>query len=62
MVPWENKVVKHGPNTAQGCFPKKAKKISAIKFKITGVGYDKNRGNKNYFRDDAPPEIAALAK
>jgi hypothetical protein len=39
-----------------------AKKISAIKFKITGVSYDKNRCNKNFFRDDAPPEIAALAK
>lgn len=40
----------------------KAKKVAALKFKITGVSYDKNRSNKNYFRDDAPPEIKALAK
>ena len=40
----------------------KSKKIKATKFKITGVSYDKNRGNNNYFRDDAPPEIKALAK
>ncbi len=25
------------------------------------MSYDKNRGNKDYFRDDAPPEIKALA-
>jgi hypothetical protein len=35
---------------------------SASKFKITGVSYDKTRSNKDYFRDDAPPEIKALAK
>ena len=40
----------------------KLKKVVASKFKITGVSYDKNRNNKNYFRDDAPPEIKALAK
>ncbi|MFQ3247705.1 MAG: hypothetical protein ACI9SP_004364 [Arenicella sp.] len=40
----------------------KSKKIKAKKFKITGVSYDKNRNNKNFFRDDAPPEIKALAK
>ena len=40
----------------------KSKKVAASKFKITGVSYDKNRNNKNYFRDDAPPEIKALAK
>ncbi len=40
----------------------KVKKVVALKFKITGVSYDKNRSNKNYFRDDAPPEIKALAK
>jgi hypothetical protein len=39
----------------------KLKKVAASKFKITGVSYDKNRDNKNYFRDDAPPEIKALA-
>ncbi len=33
-----------------------------MNFKITGVSYDKNRGNKNYFRADAPPEIKALAR
>jgi hypothetical protein len=36
--------------------------VAASKFKIKGVSYDKNRSNKNYFRDDAPPEIKALAK
>lgn len=40
----------------------KSKNVAASKFKITGVSYDKNRGNKNYFRDDAPPEIKDLAK
>ncbi len=40
----------------------KSKKVAAIKFKITGVSFDKNRDNKNFFRDDAPPEIKALAK
>ena len=40
----------------------KLKKISAQKFKISGVSYDKNRGNKDFFRNDAPPEIKALAK
>lgn len=39
----------------------KSKKVAAPKFKITGVSYDINRDNKNYFRDDAPPEIKALA-
>lgn len=39
----------------------KSKKVAASKFKITGVSYDRNRDNKNYFRDDAPPEIKALA-
>ena len=40
----------------------KLKGIAPRKFKITGVSYDKNRDNKNFFRDDAPPEIKALAK
>lgn len=39
----------------------KNKKVAPTKFKITGVSYDKNRGNKNFFRDDAPTEIKALA-
>lgn len=39
----------------------KSKNIAPRKFKITGVSYDKNRGNKNFFREDAPPEIKALA-
>jgi hypothetical protein len=39
----------------------KSKNVAATEFKITGVSYDKNRSNKNYFRDDAPPEIQALA-
>lgn len=38
----------------------KSKKVSPLNFKITGVSYDKNRGRKGYFRDDAPPEIKAL--
>jgi len=38
-----------------------SKKIIPKNFKITGVSYDKNRGNKNFFREDAPPEIKALA-
>jgi hypothetical protein len=32
------------------------------KFKITGVSYPKVRTADNYFRDDAPPEIKALAE
>ena len=40
----------------------KSKNVAATRFKITSVSYDKNRNNKNYFRDDAPPEIKALAK
>lgn len=39
----------------------KSKNVTALKFKITGVSYDKNRSNTDYFRDDAPPEIKALA-
>lgn len=39
----------------------KSKRVAASKFKITGVSYDRNRDNKSYFRDDAPPEIKALA-
>ena len=40
----------------------KAKKVTPVRFKITGVSYPKIRGPHNYFRDDAPPEIMALAK
>jgi hypothetical protein len=40
----------------------KQKHVKPLRFKITGVSYDKNRNNKNYFRDDAPPEIKALEK
>lgn len=39
----------------------KSKNVAPRKFKITGVSYDKNRKNKNFFREDAPPEIKALA-
>lgn len=39
----------------------KAKKIQSLKFEVTGVSYDRNRDNKNFFRDDAPPEIKDLA-
>jgi len=40
----------------------KLKNVAPSKFKITGVSYPKNRCEDNYFRDDAPPEIKALAK
>ena len=39
----------------------KSKKMASRKFKITGKIYDKNRSNKDFFREDAPPEIMALA-
>ena len=39
----------------------KEKRIAPVKFELQGVSYDKNAGNKNFFRDDAPPEIKALA-
>lgn len=39
----------------------KSKSEASRKFKITGISYDKNRGNKEFFRKDAPPEIKALA-
>lgn len=40
----------------------KSKRVSPLNFSITGVSFDKNKDNKSYFRDDAPPEIKALAK
>ena len=40
----------------------KSNNVAAVRFKITGVSYDKNRDNKDFFRADAPPEIKALAK
>ncbi|MGG6241949.1 hypothetical protein ACQ4N7_25290 [Nodosilinea sp. AN01ver1] len=39
----------------------KSKNIASRKFKITGISYDKNRSNKDFFREDAPPAIKALA-
>ncbi|MBS3954214.1 MAG: hypothetical protein KGZ88_14800 [Methylomicrobium sp.] len=39
----------------------KSKNVASRKFKITGISYDKNRSNKDFFREDAPPEIKALA-
>lgn len=39
----------------------KSKKVASRKFKITGISYEKNRSNKDFFREDAPPEIKALA-
>ena len=39
----------------------KASKIRPLKFEITGISYDRNRDNKDFFRSDAPPEIKALA-
>ena len=39
----------------------KSKNVVSRKFKITGISYDKNRSNKDFFREDAPPEIKVLA-
>lgn len=39
----------------------KSRSVVPLKFEITGVSYDKNRDSKSFFRDDAPPEIKALA-
>ncbi|MFB2653941.1 Uncharacterised protein [Shewanella putrefaciens] len=39
----------------------KAKRILPLKFEVKGVSYDKNASSKGFFRDDAPPEIKALA-
>lgn len=39
----------------------KSKNTASQRFKITGISYDKNRNNKDFFRKDAPPEIKALA-
>lgn len=39
----------------------KAAKVPPLKFEVRGVSYDRNRGNTNFFRTDAPPEIKALA-
>ena len=39
----------------------KSKNVVSRKFKITGISYDKNRSNKDFFREDAPPEIKTLA-
>lgn len=39
----------------------KAAKVPPLKFEVRGVSYDRNRGNTNFFRKDAPPEIKALA-
>jgi hypothetical protein len=37
----------------------KSKSVASRKFKITGISYDKNRGNTDFFQEDAPPEIKA---
>jgi hypothetical protein len=39
----------------------KSNNIAPRKFKITGVSFDKNRSKKDFFREDTPPEIKALA-
>jgi hypothetical protein len=39
----------------------KSKSVAPRKFTITGISYDKNRGKKDFFREDAPPEIKAPA-
>jgi hypothetical protein len=40
----------------------KTKGAAGRKFKISGVSYDTNRDQKNFFRKDTPPEIKALAE
>lgn len=40
----------------------KSKGVACKRFRITGVSYDKNSDNNQFFRDDAPPEIKALAQ
>jgi hypothetical protein len=40
----------------------KSKNVTVRKFKIRGVSYAKIRSEQDYFRDDAPLEIKALAK
>ncbi|MER2509425.1 MAG: hypothetical protein ABTQ27_11790 [Amaricoccus sp.] len=40
----------------------KAKRVRPTKFEIKGVSYNKNANNKGFFREDAPPEIKALAR
>lgn len=39
----------------------KANRVEPLEFEIEGVYYDRNKGNKGYFRDDAPSDIKALA-
>ncbi|MDD3576409.1 MAG: hypothetical protein RBS14_02930 [Atribacterota bacterium] len=39
----------------------KAARVRPLRFEVRGVSYDKNRGNSNFFREDAPPEVKALA-
>ena len=40
----------------------KAARVLPLRFEVTGVSYDRNKDNKNFFVDDAPPEIKELAK
>jgi hypothetical protein len=40
----------------------KANGVRPLRFDVRGVSYDRNRGSTNFFRDDAPPEIKALAR
>ena len=39
----------------------KAARVRPLRFEVRGVSYDKNRGNNNFFREDAPAEVKALA-
>ena len=39
----------------------KEKRIKPINFELQGISYDKNAGNTDFFRNDAPPEIKTLA-
>lgn len=32
-----------------------------LKFEVAGISYDRSRGSTGFFRDDAPPQIKALA-
>lgn len=35
--------------------------VVGVQFEVTGVSYDRNRGNKGFFREDAPPRNQSLS-
>lgn len=40
----------------------KAARVQPLRFEIAGVSYERIKEDKNFFTDDAPPEIKELAK